>query len=47
MGYVLGIKQNGTLQFHPDIRKDRRDVLFVKYLLIGPKILIVHAVTTN
>jgi hypothetical protein len=47
MEYVYDIKQKGIMKYPLDIRKDRKDVLFVKYLLIGPIILIVPVVTTS
>jgi len=32
---------------HPDMKKDRKDVVSVKFLLDGTKIPIAHAVTIN
>ncbi len=47
MEFVLGIKRKGIIIFHLDIRKDRRDVAFVRYLLDGRIMPIAHVVTIN
>ena len=35
------------MRFHQGIRKDRKDAVYVRYLLNGMKIGIAHAVTIN
>jgi hypothetical protein len=35
------------MRFHQGIRKDRKDAVYVRYLLNGMKIRIAHAVTIN
>jgi hypothetical protein len=45
MEYVKDIKPKGILIFHPDTKKARKDVAYVRYSYNGMKIHIVHAVT--
>jgi hypothetical protein len=46
MEYAWGSKQKEIMMSHPDITKARKDVVFVKSLSNGTK-LIVHVVTIN
>ena len=41
------INQKGIMRFHQGIRKDRKDAVYVRYLLNGMKIGIAHAITIN
>ena len=45
--YALGSERKEIMIFHPDIEKDRKDVVFVRYSLIGIMISIVLVVTIN
>jgi len=47
MGYVLGTRQKGIIIFHPDIKKDKKGVALVRYLLNGTIVYTVHVVTLS
>ncbi|CAN5611800.1 hypothetical protein BH23THE1_BH23THE1_23680 [soil metagenome] len=47
MEYVKDTEPKGILIFHPDTRKDRKDVAYVKYSYNGMEIHIVHVVTIS